>query len=336
MTRVGDRISRRNPTIEIWVERDGERKERLFNPYTGADLGDSVTQGEYFVLWLARLHDELLFDRPGRWWNGVLSAVTVRADGDRPGVWWPGVTRWRRSLKIKWSSGWRRFNWDLHSAIGFWLFLFMLMWGVSGFYLGVPEPFSNFVDSISDPDAYLGERPGDIVLMWLTRLHFGRWREMPWLKAVWAVVGLMPALMFVTGARDVVAARDAQAARPRRGGRTRRKPPDARVDRARRLHRSRRRCAWSSGRTRWPGPDRWWCGCAPRRSTTATRPSCADSTWAAPVPRDLVPVSDGAGDVVSVGRRRDAAWRPATASPARSFSRRRRARPRSGRRSTAC
>ena len=41
-------------------------------------------------------------------------------------------------------------------------------------------------------------------------------------------------------------------------------------------------------------------------------------------------------DVVSVGSRRDEAWRPATAWPARSFSRRRRARPPSGRRSTAC
>jgi len=199
VTRVGDRITRRNPTIEIWVEKNGAKKERLFNPYTGADLGDSVTRGEYFVLWLARLHDELLFDRPGRWWNGMLSAVTVVLSLTGLVVWWPGVTRWRRSLKIKTASGWRRFNWDLHSAIGFWLFLFMLMWGISGFYLGVPEPFSNFVDSISDPDAYLGERPGDIVLMWLTRLHFGRWRELPWLKAVWAVLGLMPALMFVTG-----------------------------------------------------------------------------------------------------------------------------------------
>ena len=200
VTRVGDRISRRNPTIEIWVEQGGTRKERLFDPYTGADLGDSVTQGEYFVLWLARLHDELLFDRSGRWWNGVLSAVTCVLSLTGLVVWWPGVSRWRRSLKIKRSSGWRRFNWDVHSAVGFWLFLFMLMWGVSGFYLGVPEPFSNFVDSISDPEAFLGERPGDIVLMWLTRLHFGRWREMPWLQAVWAVVGLLPAVMFVTGA----------------------------------------------------------------------------------------------------------------------------------------
>ncbi len=199
ITRVGDRISRRNPTIEIWAERAGEKKERLFNPYTGADLGDSVTKGEYFVLWLARLHDELLFDRPGRYWNGMLSLVMTVLVVTGLIVWWPGSSRWKRSLKIKASSGWRRFNWDLHGAIGFWLFLFMLMWGVSGFYLGVPEPFSNFVDAISDPDAYLGERPGDVVLLWLTRLHFGRWRNMPVLKAVWAVIGLVPALMFVTG-----------------------------------------------------------------------------------------------------------------------------------------
>ena len=133
--------------------------------------------------------------------TGTASAARSRPCSCLTGlvVWWPGSARWKRSLQIKWSSGWRRFNWDLHSAIGFWLFLFMLMWGVSGFYLGIPEPFSDFVDSISDPDDFLGERPGDIVLLWLTRLHFGRWRNMPVLKAVWAVLGLVPALMFVTG-----------------------------------------------------------------------------------------------------------------------------------------
>jgi uncharacterized iron-regulated membrane protein len=158
-----------------------------------------VTQGEYFVLWLARLHDELLLDRPGRYWNGIGSAIFCVTAVTGLVVWWPGASRWKRSLGIKWSSGWRRFNWDLHSAIGFWLFLFMLMWGISGFYLGVPEPFSNFVDSISDPEAILGDRPGDVVLTWLTRLHFGRWRNAPVLKAVWAFVGLIPALMLVTG-----------------------------------------------------------------------------------------------------------------------------------------
>jgi uncharacterized iron-regulated membrane protein len=145
------------------------------------------------------LYPELLLERPGRFWNGIGSAILSVTALTGLVVWWPGVSRWKRSLGIKWSSGWRRFNWDLHSAIGFWLFLFMLMWGISGFYLGVPEPFSNFVDSISDPDAILGERPGDIVLTWLTRLHFGRWRNAPVLKAIWAIVGLIPAMMLVTG-----------------------------------------------------------------------------------------------------------------------------------------
>ncbi len=199
VTRVGDRISRRNPTIEIWVERDGVTRERLFNPYTGEDLGDSVTRGELAVLWLARLHDELLLGRDGRFWNGLGSAFVTVLVVTGAIVWWPGITRWRRSVVVSRGVGWRRFNWDLHSALGFWCFLFILTWGVSGFYLGIPEPFSNLVDRFSDPEAILGERPGDIALMWLTWLHFGRWRN-GWLKALWAVVGVVPAIMFVTGA----------------------------------------------------------------------------------------------------------------------------------------
>ena len=192
-----------DPTASITVERDGERKDRLFNPYTGQDLGDSTTEGQFFILWTVRLHDELLLDRPdGPWWNGLLSLIFTLLVITGLVVWWPGVTRWKRSLGVKWNAGWRRFNWDLHSALGFWLFLFMLMWGVSGWYLGMPEPLTDLVEHFSDPDGVYGERPGDIALAWLSRLHFGRWRSPgwgPWLKATWAVAGVVPALMLVTG-----------------------------------------------------------------------------------------------------------------------------------------
>jgi hypothetical protein len=84
--------------------------------------------------------------------------------------------------------------------MGAWLFLFILMWGVSGFYMGVPEPFTTLVDFISAPDPeMMGDRPGDLALAWLSRLHFGRWQSES-LKALWAVLGLAPAIMFVTGA----------------------------------------------------------------------------------------------------------------------------------------
>jgi uncharacterized iron-regulated membrane protein len=198
ITRVGDQISRRNPVIEIWVERDGTKKERLFNPYTGEDLGDSITKGELSVLWMTRLHDELLFDRPGKYANGAGSIVFTVLVLTGAFVWWPGVNRWRRALGVRLRGGWKRLNFDLHSAMGFWLFLFMLVWGISGIYLGIPEPFANFVDSVSDPQTDYGERTGDVILLWLSRLHFGRWRNGP-LKALWAIVGLMPTVMFITG-----------------------------------------------------------------------------------------------------------------------------------------
>jgi uncharacterized iron-regulated membrane protein len=199
VTRVSERISRRNPTIQVDLKRGQEIKERLFNPYTGEDLGDATTQGEWFILWMVRLHDELLLEREGRYVNGYLSALFTVTVLTGLVVWWPGVSRWKRSLYLKTSSGWRRFNWDLHSALGFWLFLFALMWGISGFYLGVPEPFTDLVDKFSDPNAEFGERTGDVVLMWLSRLHFGRWRNNEPLRALWAIVGLVPAILFVTG-----------------------------------------------------------------------------------------------------------------------------------------
>ena len=113
----------------------------------------ATTQGQWFLLWVARLHDDLLLERPdGPWWNGLLSLVFTLSCITGGVVWWPGVSRWKRSLGVKVSAGWRRFNWDLHSALGFWLFFFMLMWGISGWYLGMPEPLTNFVERISDPD----------------------------------------------------------------------------------------------------------------------------------------------------------------------------------------
>jgi uncharacterized iron-regulated membrane protein len=63
--------------------------------------------------------------------------------------------------------------------------------------MGVPEPFIALVDYVSETPE-MGERPGDIALAWLSRLHFGRW-DSGWLKALWAAVGIAPVLMFVTG-----------------------------------------------------------------------------------------------------------------------------------------
>ena len=198
---VSDRISRRAPAYDVSLERETgnvEKKGRYFNPYTGEDLGDSFTRGEQYLLWVVELHDNLLFDQEGQFWNGIGSIVVTVTCLTGLVVWWPGITRWKRSLIFKWSSGWRRFNWDMHSAAGFWLFLFLLMWAVSGIYLAIPEPFTRTVEYFSTANE-AGNSTGDLVLLWLARLHFGRWRDHPSLKIVWVVLGLAPAIMAVTG-----------------------------------------------------------------------------------------------------------------------------------------
>jgi uncharacterized iron-regulated membrane protein len=161
-----------------------------------ATSGPGLTAGQYAVLWVVSLHDELLLGRDGQWWNGIGSALVTLLVVTGLVVWWPGSARWRRSIGVQLSGGWRRVTWDLHSALGFWLFGLLLVWGISGFYLGVPRPFTALAELAERPD---GSSPVDTVLMWLARLHFGRWRT-PWLKATWAVLGLVPAIMFVSGA----------------------------------------------------------------------------------------------------------------------------------------
>jgi uncharacterized iron-regulated membrane protein len=201
ITAVSERVSRRMPAIEVSMERGTgtlEKKDRYFNPYTGADLGDAFTRGERALYWVVELHDNLLLGFDGKYWNGVGSIVVTITCLTGLVVWWPGIARWKRSLWIRWSGGWRRFNWDLHSAVGFWLFLFLLMWGVSGIYLGIPDPFNRAVEYIWGSEG-AGDRLGDVILLWLSRLHFGRWRDHPSLKIVWAAFGLAPGLMGVTG-----------------------------------------------------------------------------------------------------------------------------------------
>jgi len=70
---------------------------------------------------------------------------------------------------------------------------------VSGVYLAIPEPFHDVIDAWWNPADYTVERPVDIFLQWFVRLHFGRWRGMPWLSALWVVMGLVPVIMFITG-----------------------------------------------------------------------------------------------------------------------------------------
>src|SRR5690606_35611307 len=57
--------------VEVWLERDGRRRQRLFDPYTGQDVGHAIPAGIRLISWLLDLHDNLLGGDTGRAVNGV-------------------------------------------------------------------------------------------------------------------------------------------------------------------------------------------------------------------------------------------------------------------------
>ena len=191
----------RNPeqAVEVLLRRGEQTIQRLFNPFTGEDLGDTERVSYRLLEWVADLHDNLLAGSTGRLVNGAGAILATLLGLTGAILWWPGIMSWRRSLTIDWKRSHQRLNWSIHNAVGFWMLAFILMWGISGIYLSVPQPFGALVDYLQP----LGEsspatRTGDTALFWLARLHFGRFSGFG-VKALWTVLGLAPVVLAITG-----------------------------------------------------------------------------------------------------------------------------------------
>ena len=200
-----------NQAVTVSLKRGADTRERLFDPYTGRDLGNSIEWGIRAASWLLDLHDNLLFGPTGRLVNGAAALCLILIACTGMVIWWPGIQAWRRSLMLHRHVSWTRLNWDLHSAMGFWTVGFVLLFAITGTYLSDPDPFQAVLDYFEPPtDGNLGTRAGDSITYWLAYAHFGRFGgRLPGcgrgmcnstFKAVWAVFGLVPAAMFVTGA----------------------------------------------------------------------------------------------------------------------------------------
>ena len=143
------------------------------------------------VEWIVKLHSNLLLGSTGRLVNGIGGICLTLLCLTGAIIWWPGVKNWRRSLTVSWGAQFPRINWDLHSALGFWSFLFVLLWGISGIYFSFPQWFAILL--FLDP----ADRVTDQGLFWLSELHFGRFGWFT--QAIWAVAGLVPAVLAFTG-----------------------------------------------------------------------------------------------------------------------------------------
>ncbi len=177
---------------DVVLERAHKRIERLFDPYTGADLGDRYTVIERIFEWLAALHNDLLAGSTGRLVNGIGACFVTLLSVTGAIIWWPGIKNWRRSTTVKWKARFPRLNWDLHSAIGFWCWFFLFAWGISGIYFCLPAVLGA---PIHPRDLFGGS---SLFFTLIARLHLG---DFDWFtKVLWSILGLVPAVSAVTGA----------------------------------------------------------------------------------------------------------------------------------------
>ncbi len=204
---------------EVSLVRGSKEIRRLVNPYTGEDRGPSISQWFRIMHWLSDLHGNLLLGSDGMTWNSIAGGLTALLCLTGLVVWWPGVANWRRNLGIRRGVGWKRMNWDLHSAVGIWTFALIFMWGVTGFYFVYPQPFRAAIEVFTPinpprppqiqgvpqtpPSFSTGTGPrrrrrpltlGGKILRDFSSLHYGNFGGWP-LKVLWVLLGCAPVVL---------------------------------------------------------------------------------------------------------------------------------------------
>lgn len=137
----------KDPTFVAVLQ--GRRQSKVAcDPSTGAVLGELPPGAEWLRVTL-ELHERLLIRPNGRMVNAVGGAFLLVLSLTGLVVWWPGIRNWKRALLVDFRRGWRRINFDLHSAAGFWTLFIACFWGISGIYFAWPALSVRLIDRLS-------------------------------------------------------------------------------------------------------------------------------------------------------------------------------------------
>lgn len=189
-----------NHAVEIDLERGEQRRNWLFDPYTGEPVGPTLPLGFRAITFTLDLHKELVGAESGRVVNGMLGLGLAF-------LGLSGALIWRPRKKTERAGSLRR----LHMTTGIWAALFVAMWGITGFHLAYPATGEAVIEWFEPFDELNPvERVGDKVSYWMAYLHFGRLGGyVPGcgrgdscdhaIKGVWMLIALAPVFLALSG-----------------------------------------------------------------------------------------------------------------------------------------
>ncbi|MCR5889734.1 PepSY domain-containing protein [Hymenobacter sp. J193] len=112
---------------------EGGRGPVVFvNPYTAAVTGELNYRETIFFTMMA-LHRGMVGGEIGKLIVGISTVMFLFIIGTGLVLWWPATRKaLKQRLRVKWSSGWKRLNHDLHIVLGFYAALFLFVFAFTG------------------------------------------------------------------------------------------------------------------------------------------------------------------------------------------------------------
>lgn len=140
--------------------------ERMIHldPYRGTILGERVyAQTVMGVMYT--LHVSFLAGEVGSYLAGTAALILLGMIGTGLYLWWPRGARKRRSFLIKWRASWRRTNYDLHRAVGFYASLGLIAIALTGAVFTfdhIAEPLVHWLTRSAPPNRHPEVTPRDV------------------------------------------------------------------------------------------------------------------------------------------------------------------------------
>ena len=134
---------------EAWASYIMQRGQgrMVFADSQGKVIGERNLKGTWVELF-ERFHSNLLIQRTGRWYNGVLGLILGFLSITGLILWWPARGEWDSAFRIVRRSNWKAITYDLHRVGGAVTFLAVFLFCITGAYFTWPAVYRNIAGSV--------------------------------------------------------------------------------------------------------------------------------------------------------------------------------------------